>query len=289
MPFVASAILFWSGFLTVLSPLPLLFAYFLMGPLWALAAAFSNTALIFGLAGEVSFLFYAVLALAPAAIIPILVSRRTRLTGLLFGTVIFMTFVAFGIWSIHSAIHGLSPFLDIKTEIGRLVDYLVKVVPEANLKQWFQDLTPDEIKQKLFTEFPSGILIFALIVAWANIVLLFQMNPGLIRERIGLDSGFVRHWKTPEQWVWPTLLFGAGIVFGHGAMHAVALNGFKFMMAIYALQGLSILSFIFDLWNIRGIFRSCGYLIALFLMMPLILSLGFFDLWFDFRSKLRQS
>lgn len=289
MPFVASAVLFWSGFLTVLSPLPLLFAYFLMGPIWALIAALSNAGLVFGFAGEVSFLFYIVLALAPALAVPVLVLRRAKLTGLLVGTVAFMTVVAFGIWSIHSAMHGLSPFLDIKTEIGRLVDYLVKVVPEANLKQWFQDLTPVEIKQKLFTEFPSGILIFALIVAWANIVLLFQMNPRSIRERVGLDSGFVRYWKAPDVWIWPTLASAAGIIFFNGAAHTVSLNGFKFMMAIYALQGLSILSFIFDLWNIRGIFRSCGYLIALFLMMPLILSLGFFDLWFDFRSKLRQS
>ena len=28
---------------------------------------------------------------------------------------------------------------------------------------------------------------------------------------------------------------------------------------------------------------------VLFLAMPLLLSLGFFDLWFDFRSRLRQS
>jgi hypothetical protein len=47
------------------------------------------------------------------------------------------------------------------------------------------------------------------------------------------------------------------------------------------------LSFFFDLWNIRGFFRAAGYLVSVFVMMPLLLSLGFFDLWFDFRAKFR--
>jgi uncharacterized protein YybS (DUF2232 family) len=60
-------------------------------------------------------------------------------------------------------------------------------------------------------------------------------------------------------------------------------------MAIYAIQGLSILSFFFDVWRLKGVFRALGFVIGVVLMMPLVLSLGFFDLWFDFRSKFRQS
>jgi len=60
-------------------------------------------------------------------------------------------------------------------------------------------------------------------------------------------------------------------------------------MAIYTIHGLSILSFFFDLWNVRGIFRAIGFLISVFVMMPLLLSLGFFDLWFDFRAKFTKA
>ncbi len=69
----------------------------------------------------------------------------------------------------------------------------------------------------------------------------------------------------------------------------VALNVFKFLMAIYAIHGLSILNYFFDYWKIRGLLKWIGFSFSLFLMMPLILSLGFFDLWFDIRSKFRQS
>ena len=60
-------------------------------------------------------------------------------------------------------------------------------------------------------------------------------------------------------------------------------------MAIYALQGLSVLSFFFEAWNVRGLFRALIMVAGVLFMMPLVLSLGFFDLWFDFRSKIRQS
>ena len=74
-----------------------------------------------------------------------------------------------------------------------------------------------------------------------------------------------------------------------GSVSDVAVNLFRFLMAIYAIQGLSILSFFFDVWNVRGVFRGLAFLAGVLLMMPLLLSLGFFDLWFDFRSKFRQS
>ena len=72
-------------------------------------------------------------------------------------------------------------------------------------------------------------------------------------------------------------------------MTDVGRNVFKFLMAIYAIQGLSVLSYFFNLWRVRRIFRILGYLIGVLMMTPLVLSLGFFDLWFDFRSKFRQS
>jgi len=88
---------------------------------------------------------------------------------------------------------------------------------------------------------------------------------------------------------WPTIAAGGFLILGKGWPADVALNLFKFLMAIYAIQGLSILGFFFDVWKVRGFLRSGAYVIVVLLMMPLLLGLGFFDLWFDFRSKVRQS
>jgi hypothetical protein len=89
--------------------------------------------------------------------------------------------------------------------------------------------------------------------------------------------------------VWPTILAGATLLTDLGVATDVGRNFFKVFMAIYAIQGLGILSFFMTRWRINKFFRTVGYLVAVLVAMPLLLSLGFFDLWFDFRSKFRQS
>jgi len=115
------------------------------------------------------------------------------------------------------------------------------------------------------------------------------LNPNGIRDRLGFDSSFLKKWKVSDFLVWPTIAAGFFTLLDVGLASDISLNLFRFFMAIYAIQGLSILSFIFDLCGFKGPIRWAGYFLSLTLMTPLILSLGFFDLWFDFRGKFRQS
>jgi hypothetical protein len=119
-------------------------------------------------------------------------------------------------------------------------------------------------------------------------MLLLRLNPKGIRDLIGLEAGFFKKWKAPELLVWPTIVAGFLVVIDQGLVSEVGLNFFKFFMAIYVIQGLSILSFVFELWGVNGIIRTLCYGLSLMMMLPLVLSLGFFDLWFDFRSKFKQ-
>jgi len=289
LSFFMSAALFWSGFLTVLSPLPLLLLAFSSPLLWTLLAVLVNSAMVIFMAGEVSFLFYLVFAVAPTLAIPLAVRRGFSLNSVIFSAVGSMVLSAALIWLVHSLIQNISPVLGIEVEIGRLVDYMIKVVPPENLKAWFHELTPDEIKRKFLVEFPSGVLILAMLVVWANILLLLQVNPKGMRTQMGLNELFFKNWKAPEWVLWPTLSFAAAMILGRGWIEDVGQNGFKVLMSIYAVQGLAVLSAVFEAWGLKGLFRSLAYMISLFLMLPLVLSLGFFDLWFDFRAKLRQT
>ena len=124
---------------------------------------------------------------------------------------------------------------------------------------------------------------------WINLVMAVRLNPGGFRDRAGIPLARLKEWKAPEFLVWPAIAAGGILILGKGWPADVALNAFKFLMAIYAIQGLSILSFFFDVWKVRGFLRSGAYVLVVLLMMPLLLGLGFFDLWFDFRSKVRQS
>jgi hypothetical protein len=95
--------------------------------------------------------------------------------------------------------------------------------------------------------------------------------------------------KNADWLVWPTLGSWAVVLFADGLASDVALNVFKVLMAAYGLQGLAVLGAVFQAWKIRGIFRIAIYSLVILVMMPLLLSIGFFDQWFDFRAKLRQS
>lgn len=287
--FFLSAVLFWSGFFSLIAPLPILIVAFSLPATWWMISLVSNSVLIYSALGEASFLFYTVFVLTPSVLIPYLFRRRLTLNTVVLSTLTSMALVAFGIWTVHSISHGLSPFTGFKDEVSRLIDYVVKTVPEENLKGWFQGLSPAEMKEKFLIQFPSSFLIVSLMLIWANILILLQINPGKIRDHLGLSPGFFKFWKAPEFFIWPTIGVAVVMIFFEGSIRDFGVNGFKVAMSVYAIQGLAVLTCLFEAWGVRGLFRTVAFAIALLLMLPLVLSLGFFDLWFDFRSKLRQT
>lgn len=185
----------------------------------------------------------------------------------------------------------------MKNAVSQFVDYWVKSVSTESAKLGqvtpptsLQDAAEVEAwKQGLIVELPSAVAVVALVMVWANLTLMLRLNPRNIRARLGIRPDFFQNWKAPEWLIWPAIASGATLLADLGPITDVGRNLFKFLMAIYAFQGFSILSFFFTRWKLNKFVRVGGYLVAVFLLMPLLLSLGFFDLWFDFRSKFRQS
>jgi hypothetical protein len=151
---------------------------------------------------------------------------------------------------------------------------------EAGIAEW---------RKKTMSEFPGALGIFCLFVGWFNLRVFFNLNPGRILGRLGYDRNALNRWKNPDWLVWPTLGCWAVVLFAQGTPADIALNGFKVLMAAYAIQGLAIMGAGFDAYRIGSLFRILAYSLVLILMVPLLLSIGFFDQWFDFRSKFRQT
>jgi hypothetical protein len=293
VPFFVSSFLFLSGLFSIFAPLPLLVVGLQGNAAWLILACLTNGALVYVLGGLASLALYTVFVLALAILMPLLLKRQVGIEPTVFLTLGAMVLAAVG-WILAEAhLHHVTPAQEIHSGVDQLLSYLTNSLSPDARKNWMGEVDPETWKRDFIVELPSAALIASLIMVWANLVFLVRLNAGQIRERLSLDGQFFRRWKAPEILLWPTILSGAVLVFeswipGQLAVD-VALNVFKFLMAVYAIQGLSILAFVFDLWHIRGFFRSIGYLVAVLLMMPLVLSLGFFDLWFDFRGKLRQS
>ncbi len=111
----------------------------------------------------------------------------------------------------------------------------------------------------------------------------------LCRKFWSIDAGVLNRWKNADWLIWPTLGSWAIVLFTDGLVSDLALNAFKILMAAYGLQGLGVLGSLFEAWRIRGLFRMILYSVVLLVLLPLLLSIGFFDQWFDFRAKFRQS
>jgi uncharacterized protein YybS (DUF2232 family) len=246
------------------------------------------------LGGEVTFATYIVFVLAPALALIELLARRKSL-GAIAGNAFLSILAAGGLVLLFFAqVHHVHPWGEVKNAVSQFVDYWVKTVsnnPGAGVSNIpVQDPAElDEMKKTLITELPSAVAVVALMIVWANLTIVLRLNPRNIRARMGLGPDFFQTWKAPDWMVWPTIIAGATLLKDWGAVTDVGRNFFKFFMAIYAIQGLAVLSAFMTRFRINKFFRTLGYLFAILVAMPLLLSLGFFDLWFDFRSKFRQS
>ena len=285
-----SAVFFLSVFFAVFAPIPILIHSFRRGRSWAWLAALTNGALVLAFGGVASFAIYAVfvMALALGLAEGFRLFRTPERAAVFAWTT--MAVIGLGWAMVHFHFSPMQAWNEAGREISAAVDSLVQTVPQDRLP--VQVNGPEDIaewKQSLLVELPSAIAILSLVAVWASTVVLLRLNPGRIREKMGLRPDFFQTWKAPEVLVWPTIISGFFLLVGVKYVSPVALNLFKVLMTIYALQGLSILAFFFDLWGVRGLFRTAGYVLVGSVMTPLLLSLGFFDLWFDFRSKFRQT
>lgn len=281
-PFFTSAIFFMSGLFAVFAPIPLLILNLRNGRSLGLLAVLTNCALVYLSGGPMSLSAYFVFVVVLATALAELLRAGHRLETAAALTFVSMVVAAALLVGGFAHIHHVNAFAEVKTQILAMVDLLAKNAPQGALSNP-QDL--DDWKEGVLLEFPSAIAVFTLVMVWANLVAALRVNPNGIREKLGLDGSYFKKWRSPEWLVWPTIATGVFLVVDAGPASGIALNVFKFLMAIYTIHGLCILSFFFDLWNVRGLFRAAGYMVSIFVMMPLLLSLGFFDLWFDFRAK----
>jgi hypothetical protein len=286
VPFFLSAFFFMSGLFSLFSPLPLLLTRFRSGRRWALAAMAVNSAVVGIATGPEWLAGYLVFIVIPSLVLSELLGLRQSIERSVGGALLAIVAAGFLVIGGYSWAHHLNAFHQLHDLVALSVDQIHSSAVAGGL---LATGDADEWKQGLLVELPSALAVLCLVLVWSNLVVLLRINPGGLRESIGLADGSLRRWKAPEWLIWPTIGCGFFLLKDMGVASDVALNFFKFLMAVYALQGLSVLAFFFEQWKIRGFFRAAGYLLSVFLMMPLLLSLGFFDLWFDFRSKFRQT
>jgi uncharacterized protein YybS (DUF2232 family) len=142
----------------------------------------------------------------------------------------------------------------------------------------------DEIAHVLLRILPGMTAAFALFASWLTIL----MARPLLRSK-GLtppDFGSLRLWRPPEGLVWGVIVCGVSLMLPDKTVKVLALNGLIVLMTVYFFGGIAIVSYFFEKKRFPIIVRVFLYsLIALQqLFLFLVIGLGFFDMWLNFRK-----
>lgn len=181
-----------------------------------------------------------------------------------------------------------------QTALSSLVNLYIKQNLEQTLELYRQMSMPEETLQTLSRSLetiqyvlvriiPGMAVMSALFVTWVNLL----MARSLVRFR-GLktpDFGILTQWKSPEVLVWVVIAGGLLLLLPVKFLKIIGLNIVLALIMIYFIQGISIVSFYFDKRKFPRILRAVLYgLIGVQqLFSLLVIGLGFFDLWIDFR------
>lgn len=182
-----------------------------------------------------------------------------------------------------------------QADFGSIVDIYVKQNLELTLELYRQMSMPEETLQSLSRSLetiqyvlvrviPGMAVMSTLFVTWINLL----MTRSLVKFR-GLktpDFGSLTRWKSPEILIWAVIAGGVMLLIPVKSLKIIGLNIVLGLIMIYFIQGISIVSFYFDKRKFPRILRGVLYgLIGVQQVFSmLVVGLGFFDLWIDFRK-----
>ncbi len=183
----------------------------------------------------------------------------------------------------------LVPFL--KTQFTQSIQVMSKKLLENEKSSGSTALSEEELKKivenpgVLVEELPGILLAITLVLCTLPTLAVLRWNPKGMSRRLGIPRDVWRRWKSPEWLVWPALACGVFLVFDYEPYSSVANDLLKPILVIYFFQGMSILAYFLDSIRIRGPIRAILYSAGILFLTPMIVSFGFFDLWFNFRGR----
>jgi uncharacterized protein YybS (DUF2232 family) len=141
-----------------------------------------------------------------------------------------------------------------------------------------------QIVEMMVRLLPALLLLSFGFIVLINVIFLARRFPE--RREQWLSIRLLREWKGPEPLVWGLIACGFALfVPGLGWLHVAALNVLLVIGACYFAQGLAVIAYFFHKNNVPRFLRGLTYVLIIFqqIFTLLVVGLGLFDLWGDFR------
>jgi uncharacterized protein YybS (DUF2232 family) len=178
-------------------------------------------------------------------------------------------------------------FADLGTGLTQQIESAVRMQEKLGLSQESLELLKEQapqIVEMMLRLLPALLFLSFAFVVLINILYLGRRFPERREQWFSLP--FLREWKSPEPLVWGLIACGFVLfVPGLGGLRAVALNILLVIGACYFAQGLAVIAFFFNKNNVPRFLRGLTYVLIIFqqIFTLLVVGLGLFDLWGDFR------
>lgn len=142
----------------------------------------------------------------------------------------------------------------------------------------------ENIRYVLIRIVPGLVVVSTLFVVWTSLLL---AKPILKAKALFYPAfGRLNLWKAPEKLVWGAIGCGVMILLPNKALRMIGLNGMLLLMAVYFFQGIAIVSFYFEKKRFPRILKIFlyGFIAVQQVILFIVIGLGFFDIWLNFRK-----
>jgi len=182
---------------------------------------------------------------------------------------------------------GEQPWTLVQAYVNSGIKESIKSYAEWGISQEQVDMirnNADLIAQTVYHLLPSFVVMGTILFLWINVLAGRLL---LSRRGIGFpEFGDLTCWKIPDQMVWYVIASAVLILIPVDRVQIAGLNLLFIFLFIYLFQGLSIINFFFQHKNVPVIVRGVFYFLifAQHFLLLLVICLGFFDIWIDFRK-----
>ena len=298
---IIASLVFAASFIPVAGSIILIFfpmILFLNGMIYdrnKTAAAFLVSFLILFLLAAFMHLNLPVIAIFTMGMTGLFIAQITAQNGSIEKIIIYpalFIIAAISLYFIYSGfVLRVNPWQLVEKYITAIIEENVKLYSQLPLKAEDINFVKDNKKNiidGIIKIFPAMVVITSALIVWANF---------LTGKRILAKAGItwpkfnaLARWQAPDFIIWIFIVSGGLLFVSNNDVIFFSVNIFLITCFIYLLQGLAILSFLFQNKNIPLFFRYFFYfLIAVqqILMIP-VMAVGLFDIWVDFRKFIQK-
>ncbi|MBW1742372.1 MAG: YybS family protein [Deltaproteobacteria bacterium] len=189
---------------------------------------------------------------------------------------------------LYSLLSATSPWMVTSNYLTKSAELAMNMYREMGASEEDVSIAAESVEGIVYIALrilPSIIVVATLFLVWTNLLLarfLFQS-----RQLFYPDFGRLNQWQAPEPLVWAVIASGILLLVGDSGITLIGINSLIILMMIYFFQGIAIVSFYLEKKQFPRLLRIMLYgLIAMQqLLLLLVIAVGFFDTWIDFRRE----